>query len=174
MLLKYKFSATKFEPHANPQSGWKCSYCQAVSIIKQLLSLGYFLTTQTFFYEFLLVLPDNFVLFVLVGSFSCLCVFGDQFRMFKVDIFCVCWNGLLYLSLTEYFEGMVCNKLPSPLDISAERIEKLLCSGSRRFDCLLPQTQQLKDGEFFLFFLLNQKYPSVFIFFRWVKVIHDR
>lgn len=51
-----------------------------------------------------------------------------------------------WLPISQAVLCMVCSKLPSPLDISAERIEKLLCSGSRRFDSLLPQTQQLKDA----------------------------
>ncbi|OCT86890.1 hypothetical protein XELAEV_18020580mg, partial [Xenopus laevis] len=35
--------------------------------------------------------------------------------------------------------------LPSPLDIPPERVEKLLCVGSRRFDSLPQETQQLKE-----------------------------
>ena len=45
-----------------------------------------------------------------------------------------------------FIEGMVCEKLPSPLEISEERIEKLMCSGGRRFDSLPEQTQKLKTG----------------------------
>ncbi|KAJ8778248.1 hypothetical protein J1605_013747 [Eschrichtius robustus] len=39
---------------------------------------------------------------------------------------------------------MVCQKLPSPLDITAERVEKLMCAGSQTFDSLPPETQALK------------------------------
>lgn len=42
---------------------------------------------------------------------------------------------------------MVCQKLPSPLDMSSERVEKLMCSGSHTFDSLPPETQALKAGE---------------------------
>lgn len=42
---------------------------------------------------------------------------------------------------------MVCQKLPSPLDITAERVEKLMCAGSQTFDSLPPETQALKAGE---------------------------
>lgn len=42
---------------------------------------------------------------------------------------------------------MVCQKLPSPLDITAERVEKLMCTGSHTFDSLPPETQALKAGE---------------------------
>lgn len=42
---------------------------------------------------------------------------------------------------------MVCNKLPSPLDITAERVEKLMCVGARTFDSLPPETQELKSGK---------------------------
>ena len=40
----------------------------------------------------------------------------------------------------------VVDLLPSPLDIPEERAEKLLCSASRRFDSLHPETQKLKQG----------------------------
>lgn len=42
---------------------------------------------------------------------------------------------------------MVCQKLPSPLDMTAERVERLMCTGSQTFDSLLPETQALKAGE---------------------------
>lgn len=42
---------------------------------------------------------------------------------------------------------MVCQKLPSPLDMAAERVERLLCAGSQAFDSLPPETQALKAGE---------------------------
>uniref|UniRef100_A0A8B9FKQ6 Elongation factor-like GTPase 1 n=1 Tax=Amazona collaria TaxID=241587 RepID=A0A8B9FKQ6_9PSIT len=42
--------------------------------------------------------------------------------------------------------AMVCNKLPSPLDITAERVEKLMCVGARTFDSLPPETQELKSA----------------------------
>lgn len=42
---------------------------------------------------------------------------------------------------------MVCQKLPSPLDMTAERVERLMCAGSQTFDSLPPETQALKAGE---------------------------
>ena len=42
---------------------------------------------------------------------------------------------------------MVCKKLPSPLNLTAERVEKLMCAGSQTFDSFLPETQALKAGE---------------------------
>lgn len=42
--------------------------------------------------------------------------------------------------------AMVCSKLPSPLDITAERVEKLMCVGAKTFDSLPPETQELKSG----------------------------
>jgi len=42
---------------------------------------------------------------------------------------------------------MVCEKLPSPAEISAERVEKLMSVGARRFDSLPEKTQELKKGE---------------------------
>lgn len=41
---------------------------------------------------------------------------------------------------------MVCEKLPSPLDMAAERVEKLMSVGARQFDSLPEQTQELKKG----------------------------
>ena len=42
---------------------------------------------------------------------------------------------------------MVVECLPSPLEISDERVEKLLCSNDQKFDSLPEQTQQLKAGK---------------------------
>lgn len=42
---------------------------------------------------------------------------------------------------------MVCDKLPSPLDMTSERIERLMSVGARRFHSLPLQTQELKSGE---------------------------
>ena len=44
------------------------------------------------------------------------------------------------------FPEAVVDLLPSPLDIPGERAEKLLCSTTRRFDSLHPETQKLKQG----------------------------
>lgn len=43
---------------------------------------------------------------------------------------------------------MVCLKLPSPLDMTDERVEKLMSVGARRFDSLPEQTQELKKGTY--------------------------
>uniref|UniRef100_A0A7N6BKJ4 Elongation factor-like 1 n=1 Tax=Anabas testudineus TaxID=64144 RepID=A0A7N6BKJ4_ANATE len=51
-----------------------------------------------------------------------------------------------WLPLSQAVLAMVCEKLPSPLDIAAERVEKLLSVGTRRFDSLPEQTQELKKG----------------------------
>ena len=42
--------------------------------------------------------------------------------------------------------AMVCEKLPSPLDISTERVERLMSVGARQFDSLPERTQELKNG----------------------------
>ncbi|MBN3290122.1 EFL1 GTPase, partial [Polypterus senegalus] len=42
--------------------------------------------------------------------------------------------------------SMVCDKLPSPLDMSEERVERLMCVGAQRFDSLPCQTQELKKA----------------------------
>uniref|UniRef100_A0A7N6BYP4 Elongation factor-like 1 n=1 Tax=Anabas testudineus TaxID=64144 RepID=A0A7N6BYP4_ANATE len=51
-----------------------------------------------------------------------------------------------WLPLSQAVLAMVCEKLPSPLDIAAERVEKLLSVGTRRFDSLPEQTQELKKA----------------------------
>jgi len=42
--------------------------------------------------------------------------------------------------------AMVCELLPSPLEMSNDRIEKLLCSRNHSFAMMPPATQQLKHG----------------------------
>uniref|UniRef100_A0A3Q3R5M3 Tr-type G domain-containing protein n=1 Tax=Monopterus albus TaxID=43700 RepID=A0A3Q3R5M3_MONAL len=49
-----------------------------------------------------------------------------------------------WLPVSQAVLSMVCEKLPSPLDITAERVEKLMSVGTRRFDSLPEQTQELK------------------------------
>ena len=41
---------------------------------------------------------------------------------------------------------MVVKMLPSPLGVSSDRAEHLLCSQARRFDSLPRETQDLKSG----------------------------
>ncbi|XP_048484589.1 elongation factor-like GTPase 1 [Plutella xylostella] len=49
----------------------------------------------------------------------------------------------LPLSLTVL--NMVCKKLPSPLEIVPEKVEKLMCSRIRDFESYHPETQKLKE-----------------------------
>ncbi|KAG7468102.1 hypothetical protein MATL_G00139260 [Megalops atlanticus] len=49
-----------------------------------------------------------------------------------------------WLPVSQAVLTMVCDKLPSPLDIVAERVEKLMCVGARRFESLHEKTQELK------------------------------
>ncbi|CAN9506850.1 unnamed protein product [Ophioblennius macclurei] len=51
-----------------------------------------------------------------------------------------------WLPVSQAVLAMVCEKLPSPLDMTAERVEKLMSVGARRFDSLPEQTQQLKTA----------------------------
>lgn len=39
---------------------------------------------------------------------------------------------------------LLCQKLPSPLDIIAEMVEKEICAGSQTFDALFPENHSLK------------------------------
>ncbi|XP_047702661.1 elongation factor-like GTPase 1 [Prionailurus viverrinus] len=59
----------------------------------------------------------------------------------KVQINAICSQ---WLPISHAVLAMVCQKLPSPLDITAERVEKLMCAGSQTFDSLPPETQALK------------------------------
>ncbi|XP_067873831.1 elongation factor-like GTPase 1 [Heterodontus francisci] len=61
----------------------------------------------------------------------------------KVHLNAICTQ---WLPISHAVLSMVCNKLPSPLDIAAERVEKLMCVRSRRFDSLPAQTQALKQA----------------------------
>ncbi|NXU60080.1 EFL1 GTPase, partial [Turnix velox] len=60
----------------------------------------------------------------------------------KVHLNAICSQ---WLPISDAVLSMVCNKLPSPLDITAERVEKLMCVGARTFDSLPPETQELKS-----------------------------
>ncbi|KAM9366263.1 elongation factor-like GTPase 1 [Symphorus nematophorus] len=51
-----------------------------------------------------------------------------------------------WLPVSQAVLSMVCEKLPSPLDMTAERVEKLMSVGARRFDSLPEQTQELKKA----------------------------
>ncbi|XP_043836105.1 elongation factor-like GTPase 1 [Dromiciops gliroides] len=61
----------------------------------------------------------------------------------KVQINAICSQ---WLPISNSVLDMVCQKLPSPLDITAERVERLLCTGARTFDSLPPETQELKTA----------------------------
>ncbi|VDI73619.1 ribosome assembly protein 1 [Mytilus galloprovincialis] len=50
-----------------------------------------------------------------------------------------------WLPLSEAVLGAVVEKLPSPLQITGDRIEKLMCPHGKRFDKLPQKTQQLKE-----------------------------
>jgi len=41
---------------------------------------------------------------------------------------------------------MICQLLPSPLEMSSDRVEKLLCTRNHSFAMMPPATQQLKHG----------------------------
>ncbi|XP_030786692.1 elongation factor-like GTPase 1 [Rhinopithecus roxellana] len=61
----------------------------------------------------------------------------------KVQINAICSQ---WLPISHAVLAMVCQKLPSPLDITARRVERLMCIGSQTFDSLPPETQALKAG----------------------------
>jgi len=45
-----------------------------------------------------------------------------------------------------FITGKVVEKLPSPLEMSEEKVEKLMCNQACRFDSLPEETQTLKQG----------------------------
>ncbi|XP_061591594.1 elongation factor-like GTPase 1 isoform X2 [Cololabis saira] len=51
-----------------------------------------------------------------------------------------------WLPVSQAVLSMVCEKLPSPLDMTAERVEKLMSVGACRFDSLPKRTQELKTA----------------------------
>ncbi|XP_041836893.1 elongation factor-like GTPase 1 isoform X2 [Melanotaenia boesemani] len=51
-----------------------------------------------------------------------------------------------WLPVSQAVLSMVCEKLPSPLDMAAERVEKLMSAGAPRFDSLPEETQKLKTA----------------------------
>ncbi|XP_045545400.1 elongation factor-like GTPase 1 [Salmo salar] len=51
-----------------------------------------------------------------------------------------------WLPVSQAVLFMVCDKLPSPLDMTSERIERLMSVGARRFHSLPLQTQELKTA----------------------------
>lgn len=51
-----------------------------------------------------------------------------------------------WLPLSKTVLQMIVEKLPSPLHMSSERVEKLMCSGLKTFDSLPEQTKQLKGA----------------------------
>ena len=51
-----------------------------------------------------------------------------------------------WLPLSRTVLQMVVEKLPSPLEISFERVEKLMCGGLRTFESLPDKTKSLKHG----------------------------
>lgn len=55
------------------------------------------------------------------------------------------YASILSFSLTQLL-AMVCEKLPSPLEMTSERAEKLLSLGTRQFNSLPEKTQELKQG----------------------------
>ena len=59
------------------------------------------------------------------------------------------WNLVFFITMVFIFydiSAVVIEKLPSPLHILEDKVDKLMCSQAQRFDCLPDQTQKLKQG----------------------------
>uniref|UniRef100_A0ABM5EYZ3 Elongation factor-like GTPase 1 isoform X1 n=2 Tax=Pogona vitticeps TaxID=103695 RepID=A0ABM5EYZ3_9SAUR len=61
----------------------------------------------------------------------------------KVQLNAICSQ---WLPISEAVLSMVCRKLPSPLDIPAERVEKLMSVAGKIFDSLPQETRDLKEA----------------------------
>ncbi|KAM9826375.1 elongation factor-like GTPase 1 isoform X4 [Syngnathus typhle] len=73
-----------------------------------------------------------------------------------------------WLPVSQAVLSMVCNKLPSPIQITAERVEKLMSVGVRRFDTLPERTQELKNA--FLQCSSNENAPVIVFVSKMVAV----
>ncbi|MED6234148.1 Elongation factor-like GTPase 1 [Ataeniobius toweri] len=62
----------------------------------------------------------------------------------KILLYGICSQ---WLPVSSAVLSMVCEKLPSPLEVSADRVEKLMSIGTRRFDSLPKKTQELKTDQ---------------------------
>ena len=56
------------------------------------------------------------------------------------------FSGSSHEDESDVVSAVVCDKLPSPLSILEDKVEKLMCSQAQRFDSLPEQTQRLKQG----------------------------
>lgn len=61
----------------------------------------------------------------------------------KAHLFAICSQ---WLPLAKACLSMVVKYLPSPLQLTEERVERLLCGTSQTFQSLPHRTQLLKDG----------------------------
>lgn len=61
----------------------------------------------------------------------------------KTHLFAICSQ---WLPLAKACLSMVVKYLPSPLQLTEERVERLLCGSSQTFQSLPHKTQLLKDG----------------------------
>uniref|UniRef100_A0A3Q2CVK6 Elongation factor-like 1 n=1 Tax=Cyprinodon variegatus TaxID=28743 RepID=A0A3Q2CVK6_CYPVA len=61
----------------------------------------------------------------------------------KVLLHAICSQ---WLPVSNAVLSMVCEKLPSPLEMAAERVEKLMSVGTRPFESLPERTQELKTA----------------------------
>ena len=58
-----------------------------------------------------------------------------------------------WLPLSTAILDLVCVYLPSPLDVTEERVKSLMCSGFRKFESYPMDTQNLKEGFQLLLFV---------------------
>ena len=63
----------------------------------------------------------------------------------RAHVFAICSQ---WLPLARAVLEMVTRKLPSPLEVSGARAERLMCESTKTFDSFPPSTQELKRGEF--------------------------
>ena len=61
----------------------------------------------------------------------------------KVHLFAICSQ---WLPLARTVLSMAVQQLPSPLELTDERVERLMCRPSQSFQSLPHRTQALKEG----------------------------
>ena len=62
----------------------------------------------------------------------------------NVHLFAICSQ---WLPLADAVLDMVTSHLPSPLELSKKRVEKLMCNNEKAFKSFPLETQKLREGE---------------------------
>jgi ribosome assembly protein 1 len=76
-----------------------------------------------------------------------------------------------WLPLGKNLLDMVVEVLPSPLDVTKEKVEHLMCSKLKVFKCLPKETQELEKGmHYFNIFVNRLSFLDLNVYFRFLKL----